>query len=160
MATLATAFLTAVCAGGSVVCAGLSYWLARTIHREAKSDQKIIFGCLDHPYSSIENAEHRQSVIGCAVFNKAHRRAYINDVRAFVDEKPVEISWSSSINQLGNTEFPHSTFGIVDSESLYVRRTDGERIFRMRLEVTYFFDEKPRTCTIEFDPFKAWDNNK
>lgn len=85
--TVMTAFFTAG-------CAFVSLWLAVRIYREAKSDERIIFGPLDHPYSSVAQMEHREAVVGCAVFNKARRKAFINGVMAFDDHgEKVNVAW-------------------------------------------------------------------
>ena len=41
--------LTTFTALSTAVCAVASLWLAVRIYREAKSDERIIFGPLDHP---------------------------------------------------------------------------------------------------------------
>ncbi len=147
---LVTAFFAVICAFGSVVCALCSYRLARTIYLEAKSDERIILGPLDHPHS-VSILDHQVAVLGCAVFNKSRRKAYIEEVRANRNESPVEVIWGSSIDQNGNIGFPNSLIGITDCESLYVRRRDGEAIYQMTLDVTYYFGRQRLTTQLSFD---------
>ncbi len=106
-------------------CAAASFWLANRIYREAKSDERLIFGALDHPSVTVSNPEHCNAVLGCAVFNKSQRKAFIENVAAFNESgDQVGITWSDSIDQLGNPGEPRSLIGIVDSNALYIRRND------------------------------------
>lgn len=148
--SLVIAAFTVLCAFGSVACALCSYRLSRAIYSEAKSDERIVFGPLDHPYS-LSVLEHQTSVIGCLVFNKSRRKAYIQEIKAFRNEKLVEIAWGSSIDKQGDVKFPNALIGITDCENLYVRRRDGEPIFQMLLEITYYFGRQSLTTCISFD---------
>ena len=133
------------------VCAGVSLWLAIRIHREAKSDERIIFGPLDHPYGRVTHPDHHNAVVGCAVFNKARRKAFINNVVAFDErDETVDIAWAESIDHLGNPGEPRALIGIVDSNNLYIRRNDGESIHYLQLEITHSFRDSPET--VVFDP--------
>lgn len=138
-------------------CALVSHRLARTIYDEAKSDERIIFGPLDHPHSRVAQKEHREAVVGCAVFNKARRKAFINNVVAFgeSDEK-LEVKWASSIDNLGDPLEPCGLIGIVDSNSFYVARKDGKSIHYLRLEISHSFYDSP--CTEIFDPISDWES--
>ena len=107
------ATLTALFTAG---CAVASFWLTNRIYREAKTDERLIFGPLAHPSATVSNPAHYNAVIGCAVFNKSHRKAFIENVVAFNEsENRVEITWSDSIDQLGNPGEPRALIGIVDS---------------------------------------------
>ena len=144
--------LTALFTAG---CAAASFWLANRIYREAKTDERLIFGPLDHPYLTVSNPEHSNAVIGCAVFNKAHKKAFIKNVVAFNESgNRVEITWSDSIDQFGNPGEPRALIGILDSNNLYMRRNDGESIHYVRLEVTHSFPDSP--SIVIFDPTSDW----
>jgi len=145
--------LTALFTAG---CAAASFWLANRIYREAKSDERLIFGPLAHPSVTVSNPEHYNAVLGCAVFNKSHRKAFIENVAAFNESGAgVDITWSDSINQLGNPGEPRALVGIVDSNNLYMRRNDGESIHYVRLEVTHSFPDSP--YIVVFDPTSEWE---
>ena len=68
--------LIAIFTGITGVCTALSYGVAQTIYCKAKRDERIVFGPLDHPYSSV-NPGHKDTVIACAVFNKSNRKGTI-----------------------------------------------------------------------------------
>lgn len=148
--------LTTFTALSTAVCAGVSLWLAVRIYSEAKSDERIIFGPLDHPYGRVAHPDHHNAVVGCAVFNKARRKAFINNVVAFDKRgETVEIAWAESIDRLGNPGEPRALIGIVDSNNLYIRRNDGESIHYLRLEITHSFRDSPETVT--FNPISDWE---
>ena len=131
--------LTALFTAG---CAVASFWLAKRIYREAKTDERLIFGPLAHPSGMVSNPAHHNAVIGCAVFNKSHRKAFIENFVAFSESRNrVEITWSDSIDHLGNPGEPRALIGVVDSNTLYMRRNDGEWIDYVRLEVTHSFPD-------------------
>ena len=133
-------------------CAFASFWLAKRIYREAKSDERLVFGPLDHPRSHVKLRDHYESVIGCIVFNKAQRKAYIESVRALsITGNQIEVSWSDSIDDLGNTNEPGSLIGIVDVNNLYVRKNDGSAFEFVRLEIYHSFPDSP--SVVEFDWF-------
>ena len=147
----ATAF-AAMTAFFTAGCALVSLWLALKIYHEGKSDERIVFGPLDHPYSSVAQMEHRKAVVGCAVFNKARRKAFINGVVAFDDRgENVNVAWGSEIDHLGSPVEPRGLIGVVDSSSLYVWRKDGEAIHYLKLEISHSFGDSP--CTETFDPW-------
>ena len=147
--------LTAFTALATAGCAGVSLWLALRIHREARSDERLVFGPIDHPYLTVTEPAHRNSVIGCAIFNKARRKAFINNVEAFDEQgEMVEIAWAGSIDHLGNPEEPRALIGIVDKNALYVRRNDGESIFYLQLRITHSFRDSPEA--VIFDPAADW----
>lgn len=151
-----TAVFSALAAVLSGTCAFLSYRLARTIHHDLKSDETVIFGPLDHPsFQEVREDDHRKSVIGCAVFNKSQRKAYINSVRAFdKGNNELDVTWASSIDHLGNPQKPHHLMEVIDLTHLYVRRNDGKRVEYMRLKVHHSFPGSP--CTIVFDWMAGW----
>lgn len=152
----ATAIFSVLAAVLSGMCAFLSYRLARKIHNDLKSDETVIFGPLDHPsFQEVQEEDHRRSVIGCAVFNKSQRKAYINSVEAFDEENnELGVTWASSIDRLGNPQKPYDLMEIIDLTHLYVRRKDGEPIEYMRLKVDHSFPATP--TTIEFNLSARW----
>ncbi len=143
--------LAAIAAFGSCVCAFASWYLARRIYREAKSDERMIFGPLQHPDNTVHNIEHSKSVIWCTVFNKARRKAYINKVEAFSKGgRKMDIQWSDDMNKLGMPEEPHGLIGIVDTSMLCIREKMGNSIDYLRLEINHSFDKDPQE--VIFDP--------
>lgn len=147
--------LTTLTALFSAGCAAASFWLANRIYREAKTDERLIFGPLDHPTATVSHPAHHNAVIGCAVFNKSHRKAFIENVVAFNQSRnKVDITWSDLIDQLGNPGEPRALIGIVDSNSLYLRRNNAESIDYLRLEVTHSFSDSP--YILIFDPASDW----
>ena len=143
--------LPAITAVSTAICAVVSVWLAVRIHRESKSDERIIFGPLEHPYATVANPAHYNAVIGCAVFNKAHRTAYIKNVVAFDGwGEKVNVAWTEPIDHLGNLGEPRALIGILSSNNLYIRRSDGEPIDCLRLEIAHSFRDSPETLT--FNP--------
>ena len=144
--SMAAAVLSGFCALGSFV-------LAKRIRREARLDERLVFGPLEHP-ASVTNDSHRVAVVCCPVFNKAVRKAYINRVHAFdsAGEK-IDITWSSQIDAEGSPEEPYGLIGVVDTSSLYVRRNDREIIVDMRLVVCHSFTESSPTEII-YEQFK------
>lgn len=145
--------LTALTALFSAGCAAASFWLANRIYREAKTDERLVFGPLDHPRLTIANQEHYKAVLGCAIFNKAHKKAFIKNVEAFNESgNRVKITWSDSIDRVGNPGEPQALVGIVDTNSLYLRRNDGDFIDYVRLEITHSFPDSSYVAT--FDPLK------
>ena len=159
-ATLQTTTLTAIFSVLAAVlagtCAFLSYRLARKIHNDLKSDETVIFGPLDHPsFQEVQHEDHRGSVIGCAVFNKSRRKAFINCVQALDgDNNKLDVTWASSIDHLGNPQKPYDLMEIIDLTHLYVRRNSGEPIEYMRLKIHHSFPGSP--TTIEFNPLAKW----
>lgn len=148
--------LTPLTALFTAACAAASFWLAITIYREAKTDERLIFGPLAHPSGTVSDPAHYNAVIGCAVFNKSRRKAFIKNVVAFSESGDVlEIAWSDSIDHLGNPGEPRALIGIVDSSTLYMRRNDGEWIHYARLEITHSFSDSP--YIVIFDPTSEWE---
>ena len=154
-ATTLLSGLAAFTALSTALCAFASLWLAIKIHRKAKSDERLVFGPLDHPHATISNPSHYNAVIGCAVFNKSRRKAFIRKVEAFDDSgNRVDIAWADSINHLGNPGEPRSFIGIVDSNNLYIRRNDGQSISSLHLAITHSFCKSPQME--KFDPISDW----
>ena len=137
----------------SALCAFFSYRLSRKIHHDLKSDEEIIFGPLQKPHLADE--QHSSCVIVCTLFNKSRRKAFVDSVRA-IDEQGEEIpiTWSSSINGLGNPQDPFCLKGVIDSANLYVRRKDGEEIDFMSLKIRHSFSDLPET--IVYNPSDIW----
>lgn len=146
--------LNAVAAIAATGCAAASFRLAYTIYREAKADERLIFGPLGHPREeTVTNADHRHAVLGCVVFNKARRKAFIKEVVAFDGKKSIPITWSDSIDENGNLGDRRRLIGVVDSTMLYVRRNDGSLLAGIQLKVTHSFSDSPQI--VEHD---VWDD--
>ncbi|MYE00693.1 MAG: hypothetical protein F4Y03_05355 [Alphaproteobacteria bacterium] len=153
--TASATALAAIAAIGSCVCAFASLRLARRIYHEVKGDERIVFGPLQHPNYTVHNNEHSKSVIWCSVFNKAQRKAYINKIEAFSEEgRKINVQWSDSMDKVGMPEEPHGLLGIVDRNTLCIRKTIGGSIDYLRLEVSHSFDKHPQE--VISDPVSDW----
>jgi hypothetical protein len=147
---------TAIAASAAIVaavCAYISYRLSRRIYDEVKSDEVIIPGPLHHP--GLRVRDHDKCVLRCAVFNKSQRKDYINCVEAF-DSKGVriEITWSDSMDDLGNILNPTGLLGITDAINLSMRRNDGEEFGKTTIFIQHSFSS--RKIEIVYDPYAEW----
>lgn len=114
-----------------------SYRLSRKIYDEIKSDEVIIFGPLHRPQG---DPRYMKSVLQCTLFNKSHRKAYVGLVEAF-DEKgeKIPITWSDSMNHLGNMENPTGLIGFQDSLNLVMRRNDAKEFDIATIHIKHSF---------------------
>jgi hypothetical protein len=137
----------------AAVCAYFSYRLSKRIYDEIKSDEVIIPGPLHHPGLRVH--DHDQCVLRCAIFNKSPRKAYINSVEAF-DSKGVkiEITWSDSMDDLGNILNPTGLLGITDSINLCMRKNDGKDFGKTTVFIQHSFSSKK--IQIVYDPYAEW----
>lgn len=148
-----TTALSSLAAIFSGACAFLSYNLATKIRDELKSDERIIAGVPIHP--DVRERAHSESVIQCTLFNKSKRKAYVNSVSAY-DRKGgmIDVTWSNTIDALGNPQSPCQLIGIVDSCPLFVRRNDGEAFDFARISMLHSFSDVP--MSVIFDSSAAW----
>ena len=145
-----TASISSVAAIFSAICAFLAFRLSRKIQNELKSDEIIVFGPLQEP--PLQHRSHRKCVVGCAVFNKSRRKAYITSVQASDDSgKEIGIKWSSSIDKVGNPENPVHLIGLVDSANLFIRRNDGLAIDEMVLKISHSFPTSPEIIEYRYE---------
>lgn len=136
------AALSTLAAIFSGACAFLSYRLARSIQLELKSDERIIAGTPIHP--ELQASNHKNCIVQCTLFNKSKRKAYINSVVVLSsDGKPLKVTWSDQIDDVGNPQNPCELIGIVDSCQLYVRRNDSEWIHEAQIKISHSFSEAP-----------------
>ena len=133
-----------LCSVLAVLSAATSAWVAFRIYSEGKDDERIFFGPWDHPYRSVTNSSHYSAVVCCVAFNKARRKAYIKDIRAFDrNGETVEVEWGASIDREGNLSQPNELIGLVDSSDVYVRRNDGEFISYLTFEIRHSCPASP-----------------
>lgn len=133
--TSAIAAFSAIIAAAS---AFRSYGLSKEIYNEIKSDEVVITGPLHYPDLSVQ--EHKYCVLRCTLFNKSKRKTYISSVEAFdIKGKKIEITWSDSIDSLGNIQTPTGLLGLEDSVNLVLRRNDGESFKRTKVSVKHSF---------------------
>ncbi len=126
----------------SVVCAWLSYKLSCKIRDELKSDESVVVSRLIHP--GLTNREHDKCVITCTLFNKSKRKVFVDTVQAFDSKgQPIPVTWSNVISSCGNPETPCELIGIVDTEDLFVYRTDGKELSFCRLTIRHSFAKEP-----------------
>ena len=136
----------------SAICAFLSYRLAKQIHYDLKSDERIVYGQLEFGSKSLD---HSEQVIYCTVFNKSKRKAYITSIRAFDDDgSEVSVGYSTTTDHLGFPEPSVQLIGLVDSVMLFITRKDGEQIQFMRVEIQQSFSDT--RDTLIFDALKDW----
>ena len=137
----------------SACYAFLSYRLSKGIQNDLKRDERVVVGPLRHPDLSNEN--HRHCVVACTLFNKSHRKAFVNSVRALDENREeIDIKWASRIDHLGNPQEPFGVVGVVDSVNLYVRRNDGAEIDYVALEIKHSFPDSP--VAVKYDPGAGW----
>ena len=149
----ATALAAMLAAVFSAYCAFLSYRLSKRIQNDLKRDERVVVGQFHNPDFSNEN--HRACVVACTLLNKSYRKAYVDSVRALDENREeINIKWASRIDHLGNPQEPFGLVGVVDSVNLYVRRSDGEGINYMSLEIKHSFPDSP--ATIEYNPGAGW----
>lgn len=147
------AFMSAVAAGLSAVTALRNYKLAHAIQMDAKADERIIIGDLAHP--SLRTKAHADAVIQIPIFNKSKRKATVTDLTVY-DQKsrPIAVTWSSVIDDLGNPQSPANLVGLTDACTLYVRRNDGESFAYARVMFADSFSSAKNI--VVFDPAAAF----
>ena len=134
----------------SGICAWLSYRLAMSIRSELKSDEIIVTGVLHNPI--LGHSDHENCVIQTTVFNKSKRKAFISQVQVYNKKNEVvAVTWSDSIDSIGNISGRSELIGIVDSTLLYIRQNDGEAFREVRVEITHSFDTNPITLFYRID---------
>jgi len=148
---------TAVAAFSSIVAAAsafMSYRLSKGIYDEIKSDEVVIAGPLNHP--GLDVKDHDNCVLRCTLFNKSKRKTYISSVEASDQNGTIiEISWSDSIDRLGNIQNPTGLLGLENSVNLLLRRNDGESFGKTVVRVKHSFSSD--VLDILFDPYKRWE---
>lgn len=145
IATAAAAFLAMMAAIASACCAIATLRLSKRLESEARADEKIVLGPLG--YAECVDSTHQMSVISCVLVNPSRRRGgYIDDVCAYDGAgNAIRIQWSSSVDTLGRKTNPGYLIAVPAQTSLYVRRSDGENIPYMRIEVHHSFSNTPIT---------------
>ncbi len=135
-------------------CAFLSYQLARKIHDDLETDERIVAGTPIHP--DLRAYEHSACVIQCTLFNKSKRKAYVNAVSVYSQQgTKIDVTWSDAIDQLGNPQNQCQLIGLVDACPLFIRKNDGEMIEYARITISHSFSDTP--MVVIFDPTADWD---
>ncbi len=143
-------YMAAIAACIAAICAYFSYRLSKSIYNEIKSDETIIAGQLHHP--RLQNAKHNQCVLHCTLFNKSQRKAFINSVRVYESNgNEIAITWSNSIDSLGNVINPTDLLGLKDSIELYLRRNDGEEFKECEVYIKHSYSVE--LLQLSFDPY-------
>ena len=143
------AFMSAVAAGLSAVTAIRNYKLARSIQLDAKADERIVIGEVAHP--SLRTQAHADAVVQIPIFNKSKMKATITDLALYDRRsKAIPVTWSSTIDELGNPQSPANLVGLTDACTLYIRRNDGEPFAYARIIFADSFS--PAKNTVIFDP--------
>ncbi len=135
-----TATLSALAAVFSATTAYRSFQLACSIQEDMKSDERLIIGAVAHP--ALRERSHAEAVIQIPIFNKSKRKAYIDGLSVYDRaSKPIDVTWSEKIDNLGNPEHPSKLVGVIDSVTLYIRRNDGEELNYARVLFSHSFSE-------------------
>jgi len=132
---------TAIAAFAAIVAAAsafLSYRLSKSIYQKIKSDEVVIAGPLHHPGLRIQ--DHDDCVLRCTLFNKSKRKTYISSVKAFdKNRKSIEVTWSDSMDDLGNIQHATGLLGLEDSLNLVLRRNDGKPFSMTTVRIKHSF---------------------
>ena len=143
------ALMSAVAAGLSAVTAVRNYKLARSIQIDAKADERIVIGEVAHP--SLRTQAHADAVVQIPIFNKSKRKATVTDLTVYDRKsKPIPVTWSSAMDDLGNPQSPANLVGLTDACTLYVRRNDGESFDYARIMFADSFSSAKNM--VVFDP--------
>lgn len=149
MSTLTT-ILSALAAVFSAATAFRSFKLAQSIQNEMKSDEVLIPGAIAHP--GLKERSHADAVIQVPIFNKSKRKAFIDALTVFDrNGNPIEVTWSSKIDDCGNMSDSSRLIGIIDSATVYIRRNDGEALTYARILFKHSFSEI--RCVTVFDEY-------
>jgi len=139
----------------STLAASISSYVTYRTWRDAKSDERLLVSSLQHP--ELRNHEHSKSVLWCLLLNKSKRKVEILNVSAYDNKnESIRITWSNKINDLGSPQNPSSLIGVVDSEYLFMRRSDGKDFNFCKLEIHHSFPSSPYKTT--FDEYSEWDS--
>jgi len=145
--TVATA-LAAVAALFAATTAWLAYRLQRQAYREAKRDEFLVAGPPRHP--DLQLPDHSWSVLEFEVFNNSRRKAYIEDVRVISGTgNSLSVTWSDTIDLLGNPSPVRRLLGVDDTVFLYIRRNDGKHFFSASIEIYHSWSKHP--LVVSFD---------
>ncbi len=151
----AFAGLAALSALFSAVAAIASWALAKRARDDAKADEVLMPGPLQHP--NLREFDHRRRVLIGAVFNKSQKKAAITDVRLF-DSSGVQLQaeWSSNIDEFGNPVGKVNPLSVTDSVQLCVCRTDGNGIpLSAHVEVHHTFPNSP--LRMDYKEPRGWE---
>lgn len=128
----------------SALCAFLSFQLAKKMRAEIKSDERLIFGEFGNPH--LQSLDHSNAVVTAKLFNKSHRKAYINKIEVYTEQgEPIGVDYSVKIDTFGNPINPSNLIGVVDAENVYIRRSDGNGLWPHRIEIFHSFSKTPLT---------------
>lgn len=149
---------TAVASIGALgaIVSGIFAWISfnkyKAIQDIFASDETIIHSDFIRP--ELSNSAHRAPIITCYLFNKSKRKAFITDVKVFVNNKEIDIRWSNKIDSVGNPIECYNKFGIVDSERLYIYRNDGVELSDCEVRFTHSFSSTPVSANfLEYKEF-------
>lgn len=148
-ASVISAALSALAAVLSAVAAFRSFKLARAMHDEAKSDDRIILGRPSHP--ALRTREHAQVVIQIPIFNKSKRKAYIDEITVYDRRNQrVEVTWSDVIDDLGIPHRPADLVGVVDTATIFLRADVLKEFDYARILFAHSFSKVKEV--VVFDP--------
>lgn len=146
-----------VSAGASfsaAIAAIMSVIVTFRVYAEQKADDELVAGPLQHP--ELRHLEHSWAVLATHVVNRSRRKAVIKEVRlTTLTGEPVPIRWAGAIDHLGNAVGAPGVLGVVDSETLYLRKNDGGPIRAGVVEIHHSFAPEPLRLVYEMTA--GWD---
>jgi len=147
-------YATALAAIAAVVAAAsafLSHRLSKNIYNEIKSDEIIVSGSLHCPRLGTNFLGG--CLLQCTVFNKSHRKAFISSVCAYnKNREEIPITWSDSIDDIGNILKPTDLLGVEGMTELVLRRNDGEDFKETTVHIKHSFSSS--IVELIFEPYK------
>ena len=117
------------------------------IAAQTTEDEALHLGKPQHP--DLHNQDHRVAVIQIKVVNGSKtKKARITGVNAFdVHDEPMPISWSDSIDNVGNPAYCGNLVAVTDSAVIYLRHDHGNALNFARIEVQHSLPGSPATVT-------------
>lgn len=134
--------------------AAKAFSLARSHDAILRGDDVVIAGRLQKP--DLHHPDHRKCVLWTHLVNRSSRRAVVTKVVAFeTDARPIAVTWSGRISDVGNPEQSSGVLAVDIDASLFLRRDDGET---MRdgtvVKITHSFSVAP--LVLKYEEFGDW----
>src|SRR5688572_21261703 len=119
------AFLSALAAGVSAICAFFNWRLAKEAREAFKADELLFAGVPTHP--ELTERSHSQCVLLVPVFNKGARKAAVTGVEVYSDTgQSIPVDWSSTMDRLGQPAPSGHLVHVGDFTTLFIKKRDGE----------------------------------
>jgi len=152
--SLYAAVASAIAAAFSAVAAFKQYGLSKAIQDELRSDDRLFFGKASKP--SLTCSTHSESVLQIAVFNKSRRKVVVSGLAVYdANNVPIAASWGSAIDKNGNVTSTPGPVGVIDAETIYIRRDDGKPFEYARVMFSDSFSNGRQI--VVFDPLAEFE---